>query len=169
VSGAESGYRSEQNPSPWQALLGLLFWLALCFAVAWFGAQFQPGDWYRELAKPSFTPPGWLFGPVWTVLYATMGVAAWLVWRDYGFAGAPAALGLFVIQLGLNGLWSFVFFGLQRPALAFLELVLLWLTILATLKAFWRHKPPAGWLLLPYLLWVSFAALLNFAIWRLNA
>jgi translocator protein len=149
--------------------LGLLFWLALCFAVAWFGAQFQPGDWYRELAKPGFTPPDWIFGPVWTVLYAMMGVAAWLVWRDHGIAGAPMALGLFAVQLALNGLWSFIFFGLQRPGLAFLEILLLWAAVLATLGAFRHLQPLAGWLLLPYLLWVSFAAMLNLAIWRLNA
>lgn len=149
--------------------LGLVFWLAVSFSAALFGSQFPPAAWYQGLAKPAFTPPDWLFGPVWTVLYAMMGVAAWQVWRDKGFSGAGAALALFVGQVILNGLWSFIFFGLQRPGLAFGEIILLWLAIGATLAAFWRTKPAAGLLLAPYWLWVSFAAVLNFYLWRLNS
>jgi translocator protein len=151
-----------------RSLLGLAFWLAFSFSAALFGSQFPPGAWYQGLAKPGFTPPAWLFGPVWTVLYIMMGLAAWLVWRDKGFAGAGTALGLFVVQVILNGLWSFIFFGLQRPGLALGEMVLLWLAIGATFVGFWRVKPAAGSMLAPYWLWVSFAAVLNFYLWHLN-
>jgi translocator protein len=153
------------GPASW---LGLIFWLGLCFAAAWVGSLFTPGEWYERLIKPALTPPGWVFGPVWTLLYATMGVAAWLVWQRRGFAGAARALGLFLLQLGLNALWSYLFFGLKNPGLAFLNIVALWLVILATLMAFHRHYRPAGLLLLPYLLWVSFAVYLNLEFWRLN-
>ncbi len=159
-----------QDPhAPGQAFLGLALWLALCFGAAAFGARFSPGEWYATLAKPAWTPPDWLFGPVWTLLYILMAVAAWLVWRRYGLSGARAALALFVAQLILNALWSWVFFGLQRPGLAFLELTVLWLAVAATTGAFWRLEPWAGRLLVPYLAWVTFAGLLNFALWRLNA
>jgi tryptophan-rich sensory protein len=120
------------------------------------------------LVQPALTPPGWVFGPVWTLLYIMMGVAAWLVWRRYGLAGAFWPLGLFILQLGLNALWSYLFFGLKNPGLAFLDIVALWLAILATLIAFWHYYPPAGQLLLPYLLWVTFAVYLNLQFWRLN-
>jgi translocator protein len=150
------------------SLVGLAFWLVVTFAAAWIGSRFQPGEWYAGLVKPALTPPGWVFGPVWTLLYAMMGTAAWLVWRTLGVYGALIPLGLFLGQLALNALWSYLFFGLQRPDLAFLDIVALWLSILATLLAFWRTYPPAGLLLLPYLLWVSFATYLNFQFWRLN-
>jgi translocator protein len=148
--------------------LGLGFWLAVTFAVAGLGARFLPGVWYAGLVKPALTPPAWVFGPVWTVLYGMMGTAAWLVWRQRGFTGAVVPLGLFLGQLALNALWSYVFFGLHRPGLAVLEIIALWLAILATLIAFWRSSPQAGLLLLPYILWVSFAAYLNCQFWRLN-
>jgi translocator protein len=150
------------------SLVGLGFWLVVTFSAAWIGSRFQPGEWYAGLVKPALTPPGWVFGPVWTLLYAMMGTAAWLVWRAYGLTGAPVPLGLFLVQLALNALWSYLFFGLNRPGLAFLDIVALWLAILATLVAFWRADPLAGLLLLPYLLWVSFATYLNFQFWRLN-
>jgi len=149
-------------------ILALVGWLCLSFAAAGFGSQFIPGEWYRTLEKPSWTPPGYLFGPVWTFLYACMGVAAWLVWKRFGFAGARLALALFMGQLVLNVMWSWIFFGLHRPGLAFLEIFLLWVMIMATMIAFWRKHTRAGVLLLPYLLWVSFAAVLNYSIWRLN-
>lgn len=162
------GGQTDEGINAGRSWLGLFFWLALCFGVAAFGSQFTPGFWYQQLAKPGFTPPGWVFGPVWTILYIMMAVAAWQVWRDRGFGGARPALGLFVLQLLLNGLWSFLFFGLKQPGLAFAEIVLLWLAILGTLMKFWRLAPAAGLLLLPYWLWVSFAAVLNFALWRMN-
>ncbi len=153
------------GPSIW---IGLGFWLAVTFAAAWIGSRFQPGEWYSGLIKPALTPPGWVFGPVWTLLYAIMAVAAWLVWCRHGLANAIGPLGLFLGQLALNALWSYLFFGLQHPGLALLDIVVLWLVILATVKAFWRSHRPAGLLLLPYLFWVSFATYLNFQFWRLN-
>ena len=149
--------------------LGLIFWLGLSLAAGWIGSRFQPGEWYKHLVQPALTPPGWVFGLVWTILYILMGVAAWLVWQRYGLAGAIWPLGLFILQLILNALWSYLFFGLNNPGLAFLDIVALWLTILATLIAFWQYYPPAGQLLLPYLLWVTFATYLNLQFWRLNS
>ena len=125
--------------------------------------------WYPTLAKPSFNPPAWVFGPTWTVLYILMGVALFLVWRQgLGTDGVKLALTVFAVQLVLNALWSIIFFGMQSPAWAFVEIILLWLAIVATLWAFWRVIPAAGWLLVPYLAWVSFAAVLNGSIWILN-
>ncbi len=154
------------KPSSW---IGLGCWLAVTLAAAWIGSRFQPGDWYAGLIKPALTPPAWVFGPVWTLLYVMMATAAWLVWRRYGLVKAIGRLGLFLGQLALNALWSYLFFGLQRPGLAFLDIAVLWLAILATFIAFWRSYPAAGVLLLPYLLWVSFATYLNFQFWRLNS
>jgi benzodiazapine receptor len=153
------------GPAVW---IGLAFWLTVTFSAAWVGSRFQPGEWYAGLVKPVLTPPAWVFGPVWTLLYLMMAIAAWLVWRTLGLTGALGPLGLFLMQLALNALWSYIFFGLQRPGLAFLDIVALWLAILATLIAFWRANPTAGLLLFPYLLWVSFATYLNFQFWRLN-
>jgi tryptophan-rich sensory protein len=149
--------------------------LAVCvgasFAAAAIGSLFTtpaiPG-WYAGVAKPSWTPPGWLFGPVWSLLYLMMGVAAWLVWRRAGFAAAALPLALFGVQLALNALWSILFFGLQRPGLALVEIAALWAAILATTIAFFRRSAPAGFLMLPYLAWVAFAAALNASIWHLN-
>jgi benzodiazapine receptor len=149
--------------------LGLVLWLAGSMAAGWIGSRFMPGEWYSALAKPTWTPPNAVFGPVWTVLYILMGVAAWLVWRRVGFSGAPVALGLFLVQLVLNSLWSYLFFGAHRPDLAFVDIVALWLVILATTIGFWRVTLPAGVLLLPYLCWVGFASALNLQLWRLNA
>ena len=125
--------------------------------------------WYATLIKPEFSPPNWIFGPVWTTLYALMGIAAFLVWRK-GFdrKDVKIALGIFLGQLVLNTLWSIIFFGLQSPAGAFAEIIFLWLTILATIIAFARISKPAAWLLVPYIFWVSFAAYLNYSIWILN-
>lgn len=148
---------------------GLIVWIVVSMAAGWVGSRFMPGEWYASLAKPSWNPPSWVFAPVWTTLYVLMGVAAWLVWRKRGFAGAPAALGLFIAQLGLNSLWSYLFFGAHRPGLAFLDIVVLWLVILATTVTFWRVSIPAGALLLPYLCWVGFASALNLQLWRLNS
>lgn len=153
-----------------QALALGLFGL-VCFLAAGLGSLFTTlsvGDWYVGLAKPSWNPPGWVFGPVWTALYAMMAIAGWLVWRR----GGPAswlALRWFAVQLALNVGWSAIFFGFQMPGLAVVEILALWLTIAATLVTSWRVSRSAGILLVPYLLWVSFAAVLNFAIWRLNA
>jgi tryptophan-rich sensory protein len=128
----------------------------------------MPGEWYASLAKPPWTPPSAVFAPVWTVLYVLMGVAAWVVWRRAGFSGAAPALALFVIQLALNALWSYVFFGLHRVDIALVDIAALWLVILIVLVLFWREDWRAGALLIPYLVWVGFASCLNFALWRLN-
>ena len=149
----------------WAALAA---WVGLCFAVAGLGARYAPGPDYAALLKPSWTPPPGVFPPVWTTLYLMMAVAAWLVWQRFGFRGAPAALALFLGQLTLNALWSWLFFGLQRRGLALVDVGLLWVLIALTLAAFWRRSVPAGALLIPYLAWVTFAVALNFAIWRLN-
>jgi tryptophan-rich sensory protein len=157
---------SQLNPVSW---LGLAFWLGLCFTAAWVGSRFQPGEWYQHLEKPFLTPPDWVFGPVWTFLYVLMGVAAWLVWQRYGFVRAFWPLSLFIGQLALNALWSYLFFGLKNPGLAFLDIIALWLTLLATFINFWQYHTPAGQLLFPYFLWVTFAAYLNLQFWRLNS
>jgi translocator protein len=150
------------------SVLALVLWLALSFLPAAIGSRFMPDEWYQQLQKPAWTPPGYLFGPVWTILYTLMAVAAWLVWKRAGFAGAKLALWLFIGQLVLNGMWTWIFFGLHRPDWALVEIILLWSMILATLVAFWRQSTVAGALLIPYLVWVSFATALTFAIWRLN-
>lgn len=148
--------------------LGLFGWLLLCFAAAAPGAFFMPGEWYVSLEKPAWHPPGWLFGPVWSVLYAMMAVAAWLVWKQGGFTIQRKALGLFLAQLLLNALWTPLFFGLQQPGLAFAEILLMWLAIAATLITFRPISRPAFWLLVPYLAWVTFATVLNGTLWRMN-
>lgn len=129
----------------------------------------MPGEWYATLRKPSWNPPAWVFGPVWTALYTMMAVAAWLVWRRGGWAAQRRPLALFLVQLALNAGWTPLFFGLKSPGLALAEIGLLWLAIVGTLIAFARVSRAAAWLLAPYLAWVSFAAALNFALWRLNA
>lgn len=157
--------------TPTRRLLGLAGWVLLCLGVAAVsGLATVEGtrDWYPTIEKPSWTPPPWLFGPVWTVLYAAMGVAAWRVWRIGGVRPARAALGLFLLQLALNGLWSPIFFAWHRIGLAFADIAVLFVAIAATLVAFRRHDRVAALLLAPYLAWVGFASCLNFAIWRLN-
>lgn len=151
--------------------LGLAAFLALCFLAAGVGSWFTTPEidsWYRHLAKPAWTPPSWLFGPVWTLLYIAMAVAAWLVWRQHGWSGARLALGLFAGQLVLNVAWSGLFFAMHNPGAALLELVALWLAILATAAAFWQKQPVAGLLMIPYAAWVAFAGTLNLAVWQLN-
>jgi tryptophan-rich sensory protein len=150
----------------WLILAGFVAAVGLVAAAG--GAATGPAvrDWYPALAKPAWTPPGWVFGPVWTILYGMMAVAAWLVWRRSGWNWA---LAWFTVQLGLNGLWSPVFFGLQKLGWSVIVIGLLWIAIAGTLVAFWRKRLLAGLLLAPYLAWVTFAAVLNIAIWRLNA
>lgn len=145
--------------------------MLLCFAVSGAGASVTitgSGSWYQTLQKPSWNPPGWVFGPVWTALYAMMAVAAWLVWRKAGFAGAPAALGMFFVQLALNLAWSFLFFGQQNPLAGLVDIALLWVAILVTIILFWPVSRAAAYLMIPYLLWVTYASTINFAIWRMN-
>lgn len=157
---------SHQSRHP---ILGLIGWVLLCFAAPALGAFSMPDAWYASLHKPSWNPPGWIFGPVWTLLYTMMAVAAWLVWRRGGFKVQRVPLICFVVQLAFNAAWTPLFFGLHQPGWAFAEIVLLWLAIAVTLAAFWRVHRGAAWLLVPYLAWVSFASVLNFTLWRMNA
>jgi len=125
--------------------------------------------WYADLSRPSFTPPDWTFGVVWPILYVMMGISAFLIWqRGINKRQVKAALGLFVLQLTLNGLWTPIFFGLHMIAIALIEIVLLWVAIVLTIIAFWRISKPSTFLLFPYILWVSFAVALNAALWYLN-
>ncbi len=163
------------SPTPsrpkYQDALGLVGWLALCFAASALGAaaSINTRGFYKELVSPSWAPPGWLFGPVWTVLFTCMAIAAWLVWRERRTDKTKhLALGLFLAQLVANTLWSWLFFAWQLGGVAFADIVLLWVLIACTAVAFWRIKPLAGALLVPYLAWVSFAAVLNWALWRGN-
>ncbi len=153
-------------PDPLRSAAVLLCLLCLSALTAASGLRFQPGPWYAALAKPAWTPPNWLFGPVWTVLYAAMAVAAWLVWRRTGVASP--ALAFYGLQLLLNGLWSWLFFGLHRPGLGMAEIGALVAAVAVTAGLFFRVSVPAGWLMVPYLAWVAFAAALNWALWRLN-
>jgi len=151
-------------------VLALSGWLLLVFVAAAIGgfASASASEIYQELVRPSWAPPGWLFGPVWTVLYVLMGVAAWLVWRARGFAQARGALGLFIVQLVANALWTWLFFVWRLGSLAFAEIVVLWVLILATIAVFFRVSRGAAALLVPYFAWVSFAVALTFATWQLN-
>lgn len=130
--------------------------------------------WYARLVKPALNPPSWIFGPVWTTLYALMGIAAFLIWSSYAKAtedkkkGIKIALVLFGIQLFLNAIWSIIFFGMHSPGWAFVDIVALWLSIVWTIAVFYKISKPAAYLLVPYLLWVSFASYLNYSIWMLN-
>ena len=156
------------SPSGMRRWLALAGWVFLCFTAASLGAVFMPGEWYAALKKPAWNPPGWVFGPVWSALYTMMAVAAWLVWRQGGFAVQRRPLGFFLAQLALNALWTPLFFGLHQTGIAFVEIVLLWLAIAGTLAAFHPVSSVAAWLLAPYVAWVSFATVLNFTLWRLN-
>lgn len=139
--------------------------------VGGLGSYFTIGsvkDWYPVLAKPALNPPAWIFGPVWTTLFLLMGYALYLVWKDESGKNKRLAYWAFGIQMVLNALWSIIFFGLHSPGGALLEMIFLWLAILATIITFAKISKPAAWLLAPYILWVSFAGYLNFAIWALN-
>jgi benzodiazapine receptor len=151
--------------------LALIGWLALVYMAAAIGAlaDIHADSFYNQLSLPLWAPPASWFGPVWTLLYALLGVAAWIVWRVAGFRAARGAWTLFFAQLLLNALWSWLFFGWHRGVPALVDILCLWILILLTLIAFWRVRPLAGALLAPYILWVSFAALLNYAVWQLNA
>jgi translocator protein len=151
--------------------LALVFWFALCFGVAALGGRWTAGEisgWYRMLTRPAIAPPNWVFGPVWTLLYALMAFAAWRVWLTPPSPARSWALGLFLVQLALNLAWSWIFFREHAIGAALIEIAFLWIAIGVTTLAFSRVEPAAGWLMAPYLAWVSFATLLNAAFWRLN-
>ncbi|MHC5003330.1 MAG: TspO/MBR family protein [Planctomycetota bacterium] len=146
--------------------LGVL--LALVAGAAFFGAQFTPGEWYQSLRRPPLNPPNWLFGPVWSLLYLAIAVAAFLVWRSPDRSAVGLGLGLWAVQLVLNALWSYLFFGLRRPGLALIEIIVLLAVIIVTTVVFFSIRRPAGILFVPYALWVAFATYLNAGYWLLN-
>ena len=126
------------------------------------------GSWYRTINKPSWNPPGWIFGPVWTTLYILMGIAFYQVWRLPESKAGRTAILLFGIQLILNFFWSFIFFNQHQIGWALVEIIAMWIMILLTIFVFAKVNTVAAWLLVPYISWVSFAAILNYTIWRLN-
>jgi tryptophan-rich sensory protein len=151
-----------------QPVAVLAAFLAITLAAGSVGAKYPPGTWYAQLEKPPFTPPNWLFAPVWTLLYILMAVAAWLVWRRAGLREGALPLALYAFHLGINIWWSWLFFGMHLIGGAFADLVLLWVCIVLLSVLFWRIRVAAGMLMLPYIAWVSLAGVLNFALWRLN-
>lgn len=150
--------------------LGLAGWLVVTFIAAAIGARasVEAATFYDQLVQPAWAPPPWVFGPVWTALYTLMAIASWLVSRTTRSEGVRIALTLYLVQLAMNALWSWLFFAWQLGAAAFAEVVVLWILVLATGIAFWRVRPLAGLLFIPYLLWVGFAAALNFILWQQN-
>ncbi len=166
----DSNVQSQRVRRPYQ-IAGLVFSLVVCLGAGGLGAIATTPEidgWYKTITKPSWNPPDYVFGPVWTTLFVMMAIAAWLVWRQMGFKAATLPLSLFGVQLVLNVSWSWIFFGLHQPGWAFVEIVILWLAIVATTVVFFRSIRVAGVLMVPYLAWVSFASVLNFAIWQLN-
>ncbi|WP_221931527.1 TspO/MBR family protein [Aliidiomarina halalkaliphila] len=159
-----------RTPSKGRQFVALFGFFAITFLTAAIGAvgSMNAPDFYSQLNLPGFAPPAWLFGPVWTILYAMMAFAAFLVWRKASWRDGDTALTLYLIQLLLNGLWSWIFFAWYSGMWAFLEIIVLWVFILLTTIAFWRHSRGAAVLMLPYLAWVTFAGVLTFSIWRLN-
>lgn len=149
------------------SIIGLACFITACFLAALTGAWFRPGEWYEQLKKPSWRPPNRLFALVWTILYLMIAVAGWLIWRKAGLADAGLSLAVYALQLILNAAWSPIFFGLHRPDLGFVDIVLVWMSIIATIVLFYPTQVVA--LLVPYLAWVRFATALNFAVWRLNS
>jgi len=162
--------RAQHLTKPAHPTSGIFGWLAIVLFAAAIGglATANARGFYGELSLPTWAPPGWIFGPVWSVLYLMMGVAAWLVWQRTGWTLAFGALPLFTLQLAANALWSWLFFHFHQGALAFAEVLVLWALILATFLSFWRVRRGAALLLLPYLAWVAFASALTFTVWQKN-
>lgn len=148
-----------------RVVLGLIGFIVVTFCAPVGGVLTLPGSWYASLNKPSWNPPAWIFGPVWTCLYLLMAIAAWLVWKRVGW---KFAVWLYLIQLSLNAVWTPIFFGAHELGWALAEIVALWFSILVTMIAFLRVSSVAGMMLVPYLAWVSFATFLNFTLWRMN-
>ena len=148
--------------------LSLGGFIAVAFLPVLGAVGAKPGEWYLNLRKPPLNPPGWVFGPVWTLLYLLMGISAWMVWNKADAAARRPAMGIFGVQLFCNGLWSWLFFTRQRPDLAMVDLIAMWVAIVAMIRSFHRIEPRAGLLQVPYLLWVSFAGYLNLSLWWLN-
>jgi len=169
-SGRETSFGSRNDTMRW-SWIGLLFWAALCFGVAGVGGRWtarEVNGWYRTLSRPAIAPPNWVFGPVWTLLYGLMAVAAWRVGLAAPSTVRTWALGLFLLQLALNLAWSWIFFRQHALGAALAEVATLWIAIGVTTLLFRQVVPLAGWLMVPYLTWVSFATVLNAAFWNLN-
>ncbi|HKY97749.1 MAG TPA: TspO/MBR family protein [Gemmatimonadaceae bacterium] len=151
-------------------IAGLIAWLLVSYAAAAIGgaASINAGPFYAQLTRPDWAPPSSIFGPVWSTLYTLIAIAAWLVWRREHSPARRLALTLFLVQLAFNALWSWLFFGWHRGALAFADIILLLILIIATIAAFWKTSRPAAALMIPYLLWVTFASGLNYTVWQLN-
>lgn len=168
------GTSKQQRPSvykPTEQFIGLVVCVAACMMISTAGALVtlsSVSDWYANINKPSWNPPNWIFGPVWTTLYLMMAFSSWLVWRSAKLNRVKFELGWFGFHLILNLLWSVLFFGFQQPGLAAIEIVILWISILASVFLYFRHNKLAAILLVPYLLWVTFASTLNITIWYLN-
>lgn len=162
--------KAMERPSIFKQAIGLAACLSIVYVAAFAGAiaSATAGDFYATLSRPSWAPPGWIFGPVWSLLYTMMGIATWLVWRRSGISQAIGAHLLNFGQLAVNALWSWLFFKWHLGAFAFVEICVLWILIVLTIRTFWKVQPLAGILLLPYLLWVSFAILLAYTMWRAN-
>ena len=155
----------------WGTLIGFVLGAEIIGNIGSLATFSQITTWYATLTKPAFQPPNWLFGPVWTILFALMGMSLYLVWSQRTERTAvqvDSAVKIFAVQFALNVLWSFLFFGFHETYLAFLEIIILWVAIVATIVQFRRILPTASWLLLPYLAWVTFASILNFAVSNLN-
>lgn len=154
-----------------QRWLGLLAWIVVAFLPSATAAFAGPSPWYDSLEKPAWTPPAWVFGPVWTLLYLLMGIAAWRVWAKHGFGDGRArvALVLFLVHLICNAAWTWLFFGLHRLSAAAVEIVILWAMILVLAMLFWERDRIAGALLVPYLLWVTYSVTLSVGIAAMNA
>ena len=162
----------EHSPTRAKQAIGLIVFIVVCLGAGGLGAIATTPEidgWYKTITKPTWNPPDYVFGPVWTTLFITMAIAGWLVWKPAGVKAVMVPLSLFGIQLVLNVAWSWVFFGLHQPGWAVIEIIVLWAVILATTVTFFLSSKVAGWLMVPYLAWVSFASVLNVAIWRLNA
>src|SRR5690625_1045567 len=166
TSGTGSRFEGELNLT--QQVLGLVGWLILSGIVAWFGSQFSPGPWYESLEKPAWTPPGWVFGVVWPILYTLMAVAVWLVWRRGGFVRNRLPLSVYGVQLLFNAFWLWLFFVFKDHAWALIDLILLLVAVASTLVLFWRRSLVSGILLTPYLIWLLYALSLNGWIWANN-
>jgi len=154
-----------------KSILPLLVFILITLFAGFIGSFFTTpsiASWYAFINKPSFSPPNWLFAPVWSLLYILMGIAAFLIWQKRDNLKTKPALMFYGIQLILNTLWSIIFFGMHNPGLAFLEIIILWSFILITLIKFYKINKTSGILFIPYLIWVSFASILNFAVWMLN-
>jgi len=158
------------KPNKKQQTLALVMSLIICYVVSFVGAiaSINAKPFYASLVQPSWSPPGWVFGPVWILLYTMMGLSAWLIWRENGFNAHRISLLLYLFHLIPNALWSWLFFSWHLGAASFINIIVLWLLILVTILAFFRINKPAAMLLLPYLCWVAFATALNYVLWQNN-